>query len=386
MKKEKAVVSAQQNAYAYMLAVPNDTYYYPYQWHLTRIGLEEAWDATAGGGVVVAVVDTGVRQSLEDLAGTAFMSGYDFVNDDYDPTDDQGHGSHVAGTIAQTTNNNLGVAGVAYNSTIMPVKVLDKRGSGTYDDVANGIDYAVTNRADVINLSLGGSSSLDILEDAVNDAWEAGVVVVCAAGNENSSESFYPAAYANAISVTATGGNDALASYSNYGDTVDIAAPGGDIGDYNGDDYNDRILQNTFVRNKTGYYFFAGTSMASPHVAGVAALIKAVNPSLTNIDIRGILEDTAEDLGAERWDSSFGYGLVDAAAAVAAALASLPSCTDDCDGDGYSVDERDCNDTDATIYPGATEIMCDGIDQNCDGYVDDEIGVDADDDGSYSLE
>lgn len=317
---EPGIVYAEQNAYAYAAFVPNDPLY-QYQWHMTRIGMEAAWDITTGAGVIVAVVDTGVRQSLEDLAGTNFMAGYDFINNDNDPYDDAGHGSHVCGTIAQSTNNSLGCAGIAYNCTIMPVKVLDKRGSGSYDAIANGIIYAADNGADVINLSLGGSSSLTVLEDAINYAWNNGVVVVCAAGNSSSSSPFYPAAYTNSISVSATGGNDALASYSNYGTTIDITAPGGDSGDYNGDGYDDMILQNTFGKGKSGegYYFYTGTSMASPHVAGVAALVKAVNSSLTNAQIRNILETTAEDLGTSGWDQYFGYGIVDALAAVLAA-------------------------------------------------------------------
>ncbi len=318
LKHEPGVISVEQNAYAYAYMVPNDTYY-SYQWHMQRIGMENAWNEASGSGVVVAVVDTGVKQSLQDLAGTSFTAGYDFVNNDNDPTDDEGHGSHVSGTIAQTTNNNTGVAGVAYNATIMPVKVLDSRGSGSFDDIADGIYYAVDNGADVINMSLGGGSSLSILEDAVNYAWNNGVVVVCAAGNEDTSAPSYPAAYTNSISVSATTSIDTLASYSNYGSTIDIAAPGGDSGDNNGDGYDDMILQNTFSSTGEGYYFYAGTSMASPHVAGVAALVKSANPSLTNAEIRAILENTAEDLGAAGWDQYFGYGLVDAYAAVLAA-------------------------------------------------------------------
>ena len=316
LKKEKGVIYAEQNAYAYAFNfVPNDPYY-SYQWHMTRIEMEKAWEITQGEGVVVAIIDTGVKQSLEDLANTNFTTGYDFVNNDNDPTDDEGHGSHVCGTIAQSTNNGVGVTGIAYKATIMPVKVLDQNGSGSYDDIADGIYYAVDNGADIINMSLGGSADLQVLKDAVDYAWNHGVVVVCAAGNENSSAPSYPAAYENSISVAATTSIDTRASYSNYGSTIDIAAPGGDTGDNNGDGYDDMILQNTFGSSGEGYYFYAGTSMASPHVAGVAALIKSVNPSLTNAEIRNILESTAEDLGDPGWDQYFGYGLVDAYAAV----------------------------------------------------------------------
>jgi len=323
LKKYPGVISVEQNAYAYAFGVPNDPYY-PYQWHMKRIGMETAWDLSTGAGVVVAVIDTGVKQSLQDLANTQFVAGWDFVNNDADPTDDEGHGSHVAGTIAQSTNNGVGVAGVAYNAAIMPIKVLNSRGSGSFDDIAEGIYYAVDHGADVINMSLGGASTLTILEDAVNYAWNNGVVVVCAAGNESTSAPSYPAAYTNSISVSATAGNDSLASYSNYGTTIDVCAPGGDSGDYNGDGYDDMILQNTFTRTSEGYYFFAGTSMASPHVAGVAALVKAANPGLTNAQIRDILETTTEDLGANGWDIYFGHGMVDAVAAIQAAGGAPP--------------------------------------------------------------
>ena len=324
MKKEPGIISVQQNAYAYAFAtVPNDPLY-SYQWHMTIIDMENAWDVSTGAGTIVAVVDTGVKQSLEDLAGTNFMAGWDFVNNDADPTDDEGHGSHVTGTIAQTTNNNLGVTGIAYNTTIMPVKVLDKRGSGSFDDIADGIIYAADNGADVINLSLGGSLDLDILRDAVDYAWNNGVVVVCAAGNDGVSSAFYPAAYENSISVSATTSLDTLASYSNYGTTIDISAPGGDQGDNNGDGYDDMILQNTFARNDVGYYFYQGTSMASPHVAGVAALVKSKNGALSNAQIRNILETTADDIGASGWDNLFGNGRLNAYEAVMAAGGSTP--------------------------------------------------------------
>lgn len=312
LKNEPGVLHVEQNAYAYATATVDDPYF-SYQWHMTQIGVETAWEQSTGAGVVVAVIDTGIKQSLKDLAGTNFTAGYDFVNNDTDPTDDQGHGSHVCGTIAQTTNNGLGVAGVAYNATIMPVKVLNELGTGTYDDIADGITWATDNGADVINLSLGGYGNLQILENAIDYAWSNGVVVVCAAGNDNTSNPHYPSAYSNSISVSASTSQNTKASYSNYGDTIDIAAPGGDSGDFNDDGYNDMVLQNTFSGANEGYYFFAGTSMASPHVAGVAALIKSKNQNLTNIEIRSILENTADDQGETDWD---GWGILNAAAAV----------------------------------------------------------------------
>ncbi len=315
---EAGILHVEQNSYAYAFGVPNDQYY-QYQWHMPKIGMENAWDLATGTGVTVAVIDTGVKQSLPDLANTTFVAGYDFVNNDNDPTDDQGHGSHVAGTVAQSTNNSIGCTGVAYNAKIMPLKVLSAQGTGTNSDIADSIYWAADNGADVINLSLGGSSSSTILENAINYAWNKGVVIVCAAGNDNVSTPFYPAAYANCISVSATDYNDNRASYSNYGTTIDIAAPGGDSGDNNGDGYDDMVLQNTIGSNGDGYYFMAGTSMAAPHVAGVAALVKSANSSLSNSDIKNILYNTATDIGAAGKDNQFGYGLVNAYAAVQAA-------------------------------------------------------------------
>ena len=318
------VIYAEQNAYAYASSVvPNDPFY-RYQWDMQRIGMEDAWVLSEGAGAVVAVIDTGVRQSLQDLAQTAFMAGYDFVNGDSDPDDDEGHGSHVCGTIAQATGNGVGVAGVAPQATIMPVKVLDSRGSGSYDDIADGIIWAADQGADVINLSLGGPTDLQVLQDACEYAWNKGVLIVVAAGNEESSQPSYPAAYDVCISVSATTSQDGLASYSNYGSTIDIAAPGGDSDDFNGDGYDDMILQNTFGSSGEGYYFYAGTSMAAPHVAGVAALVKGVNPSISNTELRVLLETSAEDIGAPGKDDLFGNGLLDAYAAVLAAGSSEP--------------------------------------------------------------
>lgn len=315
LKNEPGVIAAEQNGYCYATMIPNDPYY-SYQWHMPRIGMEAAWDINTGSGVIVAINDTGVKQSLEDLADTNFMAGYDFVNLDNDPTDDHGHGSHVCGTVAQSTNNSIGVTGIAYDCTIMPVKVLSSSGGGTWDQVANGVYYAADNGADIINMSLGGTGTSSTLEDACNYAWNNGVLVVCAAGNNGSSTPFYPAAYEVCIAVSATNYIDEKANYSNYGSYVDICAPGGDTNDYNGDGYIDGVLQNTFSGTDEGYYFYYGTSMASPHVSGVAALVKSQEPSRTNADIRNILETTAEDLGASGWDQYFGWGIVDAEAAL----------------------------------------------------------------------
>jgi serine protease len=357
LKNQKGVMYAEQNGYVYANMTPDDSLYDPYQWNMTRIGMEEAWDVSTGNGAIVAIIDTGVKQTLEDLAETIFIAGWDFINNDDDPTDDAGHGSHVCGTVAQSTNNDIGVTGIAYNATIMPVKVLNAKGSGTWDQVADGIHYATDHGADIINLSLGGTESSTTLEDAVNDAWNNNVVVVCAAGNNGSSSPHYPAYYANSIAVSATNYLDEKADYSTYGDWVDISAPGGDSNDNNGDGYIDGILQNTFSRRSgDGYYFYTGTSMASPHVAGVAALVKACNPSLTNADVRTILESTAEDIGAVGKDDYFGHGIVDAFAAAQQACGGnqLPVA-----GFSYSVNDMAVSFTDESSDPDGTIVAWD---------------------------
>jgi len=243
------------------------------------------------------------------------MTGFDFVNNDNDPTDDQGHGTHVAGTIAQTTNNGLGVAGVAFNATLMPVKVLGSSGQGSYDTIIQGIIYAVEQGADVINMSLAGSNGSQALEDAINYAHQQNVVVVAAAGNSNSSVQ-YPAAYDSSIAVGAVQFDKTRAPYSNYGPQIDLMAPGGNTKvDQNNDGYGDGILQQTFKSSGSGfsYRFFEGTSMASPHVAAVAALMKSIKPGATADEIKNAMMQTAVNVGPT---DQFGAGLVQAASAL----------------------------------------------------------------------
>ncbi len=296
---------------------PNDPYF-GFQWNFENINLPAAWDLATnrGQGVTVAIVDTGVDFNTPDLANTQQVAGYDFFNGDEDPTDDQGHGTHVAGTVAQSTNNDLGVAGVAYQAQLMPVKVLGANGQGGYDQIIQGIIYAVDQGADVINLSLAGRGSSRALQEAVAYARQNGVVVVAAAGNSNGPVEF-PAAYDDdVIAVGSTRFDNARAPYSNFGGEVDIAAPGGDTSvDQNGDGYADGILQHTFktVGEDYTYLFFEGTSMASPHVAGVAALMLGQNPDLSPEDVEDILTRTARDIGAA---DQFGAGLLQADAAV----------------------------------------------------------------------
>jgi len=330
---------AEPNYIATKYSVPNDPFY-SLQWHFDNsvfggVHAESAWDISTGNGATIAVVDTGIAYEnrnegrgkkyfrAPDFAGTCFVQGYDFINNDTHANDDESHGTHVAGTIAQRTNNSEGVAGLAHDGCLMPVKVLDRNGSGPYTAVANGIIFAVDNGADVINLSLGGPTPAQVLEDAVAYAYANGVTVVAATGNDNGAGG-YPAAYNSyVIAVGATRYDETRASYSNFGPSIDIVAPGGDLSvDQNGDGYGDGVLQNTFNPNtkKTndfGYWFFSGTSMATPHVAAIAALVIANGNATTPDDVRSALETTADDLGVSGRDDNYGWGLVNAPAALA---------------------------------------------------------------------
>ncbi len=321
------VLFAEPNYIYTSYMVPNDPYY-GYQWHMPMINMEQAWDQNTGTGVIVAILDAGVAYEdydvyaqAPDLAQTNFVQGYDFINNDTHPNDDNGHGTHVAGTIAQSTNNNLGVTGIAYNCSIMPVKVLDAAGSGATDVIANGIYYAADNGAKVINMSLGSSYFSTIMNDACNYAKAQGVTIICAAGNSGRLILEYPAANEAYVSVSAVRLDSTITGYSTYNDSVDIAAPGGDTGvDQDGDGYIDGVLQQTHDgSNYTAfsYYFYQGTSMASPHVAGVAALvIGASGGTLTPDEVQDILQNSALDLGPTGWDREYGYGLLDANAAI----------------------------------------------------------------------
>ncbi len=285
---------------------PNDPEYSK-QWNLHAIHVERAWEETKGEGVTVAVIDTGVSR-VPDLQQTEFVEGYDFVNDRSDAADDNGHGTHVAGTIAESTNNNYGMAGIAYAAKIMPLKVLSAGGGGTIADIAEAIRFAADNGADVINMSLGGGGDSHTLKEAINYAYAKGVVIVAAAGNANQNAAAYPARYPHVISVSALDATGMKAPYSNYGAGVDISAPGGsDKG---------KILQET-INPQTGKAEFAGfqgTSMAAPHVAGVAALIKASGVS-QNEQILTVLKQSARTVTDDPLNH-FGAGQLDAGEAV----------------------------------------------------------------------
>jgi len=290
--------------------VPNDPDYSK-QWNLRSINVESAWDETKGSGITVAVIDTGISP-VPDLKDTQFVNGYDFVNDRIEAFDDAGHGTHVAGTIAQSTNNNYGVAGIAYEASLMPLKVLGASGGGTVADIAEAIRFAADNEADVINMSLGGAGESKLMEEAINYAHQKGVVLVAAAGNANQNSASYPARYPHVIGVAALDSAGIKAPYSNFGAGVDISAPGGsEVG---------KILQETIDPETSEPVFigYQGTSMAAPHVAGVAALVKA--SGITEPDeVLRVLKQSARVVQEDPLNH-FGAGHLDASEAVKLAL------------------------------------------------------------------
>ena len=336
---------AQPNYICYAVYDPNDPYY-RYQWNLDNgtggINAEDAWDLTDGSGAIVAILDTGIAYEnygiylrAGDLAQTSFIPGYDFINNDAHANDDNAHGTHVAGTVAQSTNNGIGVAGVAYGTTLMPVKVLNAGGSGTSYSLADGLYYATDHGANIINMSLAwpvyqlsgtwvAFNPGAVVSNAIEYAYNHGVTLVAAAGNDGASVVAYPAAYDQCIAVGATNSAESLASFTNRGSALDLTAPGQSI-------LQQTFNPNTKVVSDFGYWYFSGTSMASPHVAGVAALL--FSSGVTDpAEIKRILYETAEDHGAMGWDSQYGWGIVDAYAAVSSVGASPnnpPIATDD---------------------------------------------------------
>jgi thermitase len=276
-----------------------------------RIQAPAAWDYTTGSqSVIIAIVDTGLTLNHPEFAGRV-LPGYDFVNNDADPSDDHGHGTHVAGIAAAGVNNGIGMAGICGGCSVLPVKVLNHENSGSWAGVAAGVIYAADHGARIINLSLGGSGNSATMEQAVQYAQSKGVLIVAAAGNGRTDRPFYPAAYAGVLAVSATRRDDTRWSLSNYGSYIDVAAPGHSV--YSA--YHD--LGNTYG----GYTFMSGTSMASPHVAGLAGLLLSQDPSRTAADLERLITTTADDLGEPGWDPYFGYGRINALAALQAGAA-----------------------------------------------------------------
>jgi subtilisin family serine protease len=282
------------------------------QWHLAKISAPAAWGVTTGAAsIVVAVIDSGVDGTHPDL-GAKLLPGWNFVGNNSNTSDVLGHGTAVAGTVAAATNNGIGVAGVSWNTMILPLVVVDSTDYASYSNMAAAIQYAADRGAQVINLSLGGSSPSATLQNAVNYAWSKGATIFASAMNNSNSIPEYPAACSNVVSVSATDTNDTLASFSNYGSWITLSAPGNNI---------------LTTDSGGGYGYWYGTSFASPIAAGVAALALAVNPSMSNSTLVNLLEQNSDDLGPAGYDTSFGWGRVNAYKAVTAAQNLLAPAT-----------------------------------------------------------
>jgi serine protease len=338
--------------------VPNDEFY-PQQWHYPAMSLPQAWDITTGypdlgeESVVVAVIDTGVFLNHSDLRGQ-LIQGYDFIKNESNSVDGDGidnnpddpgdgsaarssswHGTHVAGTIAANSNNDIGVAGVSWGAKIMPIRALGVYGGEVYD-LIQSVRYAAglsndsgtipEKPADIINMSLGGTSYSEIESLLYQEVYDKGIVVVASAGNDTSAAPSYPASYNGVISVSALDVGNNLAPYSNFGTNIDIAAPGGNtLVDNTGDGQPDGVLS-TLVDDSSGSRksiidYYQGTSMAAPHVAGMIALMKAIYPELTASNVEALLQNglLTDDIGDAGRDNNFGFGAANALKAVQAA-------------------------------------------------------------------
>lgn len=334
LRRNGDVELARPDYRARLADVPNDAYFQTYQYNLRNRGTlidlgggisfqttsgadikaVAAWDAAKGDSkTVIAILDTGVDMTHPDLVDKIVSTGHDFANDDDDATDDVWHGTHVAGIAAADTNNSVGIAGVAWNCQILPIKVTDATGDGYYSWIIDGITWATDHGADVINISLGGDVDDPFLEDACKYAHDKGVVVVAAAGNNGIAAVSYPAAYdAYVLAVAASDYNDAITDFSSFGPEVDVAAPGVYILGpapqwYVGDGY-------------LPYLFASGTSMAAPHVAGLAALIRSAKPDLSVDDIMKVIRYTADDINKATHpgrDDYAGYGRINMERALA---------------------------------------------------------------------
>jgi len=333
LRQNPDVEYAEPNYEAHITVTPNDPLF-RYQYALANTGQEvgtggprgtsgadiqatRAWDETKGSAsVTIAIVDTGVDLLHPDLKNKIKSAGRDFVNNDNDATDDNGHGTMVAGIAAADTNNNEGIAGVAWNCKILPVKVVDAEGNGFYDAIVAGVRWAADNGASVINMSIGGPDTADSLRDAVKYAHDKGVVVCAAVGNDDSAV-LYPAAYdAYVLAVAATDYADARASFSNFGPQIDVAAPGVRVAcpvptwfwAANGGRSSD-----------SPYALADGTSMSAPLVTGLAALIRGLKPELSADSVMDIIRYTSDDVNSGQHkgkDDFIGYGRINLAKAL----------------------------------------------------------------------
>ncbi|MEW6681018.1 MAG: S8 family serine peptidase, partial [bacterium] len=281
LKKNPDVVYAEPNYIRHICVSPNDPDFSK-QWGLNKVSAPSAWDISTGtDNVIIAIVDTGVDYTHPDLAGKV-IKGRDFVNNDNDPMDDNDHGTHVTGIAAAETNNGTGIAGLAWNCKLLAVKCLDDKGFGNDADIDKAIRYAADNGAKVINMSFGGEEAGITIKEACDYAYNKGVFLVAATGNDGNATMFYPAGYENVMAVAATNQNDQKAGFSNYGGWVDVASPGMDI-------------YSTIPNSK--YAYLDGTSMASPFVAGLGGLLFSKYPLFTNGSVAYTIKYSGDDLG-----------------------------------------------------------------------------------------
>jgi subtilisin family serine protease len=297
---------------------PNDTYFNTnYQWSLFKINAEQAWDISQGSSsVVVAVTDNAIWTSHPDLTNK-LVAGYDVANNNNNPNPAGGnngaHGTHVSGTVGAQTNNSLGVASIGYNVSVMPVKI-GRDSDGALTAGYEGIIWAADNGADVINMSWGGSGASTYGQNVCNYAWNQGSILVAAAGNDNVSSMLYPAAYNNVIAVASTAQNDAKSSFSQFGAWINISAPGTQIAS---------TVPTSYA--SSGYSYMSGTSMASPHVAGLLGLMKSANPSMSNVDLINCLYSSADNISAQNpgYPNQLGNGRINAYAALQCVTATV---------------------------------------------------------------
>ncbi|MBM7565667.1 S8 family peptidase [Paenibacillus sacheonensis] len=289
---------------------PNDALYSRYQWNLPIIEAEKGWNLSKGSDqVLIGVLDTGVQADHPDLIGK-LDKGTNLVDETSPPDDDVGHGTHVSGIIAASVNNGEGVAGLTWYNKIVPIKVLDSSGAGSTYSVAEGIIWATDHGIKVINMSLGNYAEAQFLHDAIKYAYDRDVVLVAASGNDNTERPGYPAAYPEVLAVGSTNADSTRSPFSNYGDYIDVAAPG-------------MSIASTYPGSQ--YAALSGTSMASPHVAALAGLIRSINPDLKNTEVMDIIRESAQDLGSKGKDNYFGYGQIDIDKALLAARQSKVS-------------------------------------------------------------
>jgi subtilisin family serine protease len=281
------------------------------QYSLNRMRVRDAWAVQTGARNVVAVLDTGVQFSHPDLVGR-LATGWDFVNNRKNASDDNGHGTWVSGIIAANANDGYGIAGISWSDYVLPIKIMDREGRGTTANLIAGIRYAADRGASVINMSVGGFPYTQGVQDAVNYAWNKGAVLVGAAGNNRREETFYPASFANVVSVSATQVDDEFSHWSSYGPKVDLSAPGSSV-------LTTNCYTCTYAGHDTwGHHtYISGTSFATPNVAGVVALLRAMYPTATPQQIVDRLLAGVDDLGYPGWDNRYGRGRVNALSSLA---------------------------------------------------------------------